>query len=119
MSFKLNPNKQAIEECFSNKRDKGNYPPLHFNSTNVQVVDSQKHLCLVLGSKLNFNEHIESKISKCNKIISLVKKLSQILTRKSLLTIYKSFVIPKKCASLINMIKEITLPCILTVQTFR
>ena len=94
MSFNPDPNKQAIEVCFSNKCDKGNYPPLHFNSTNIQVVDSQKHLGLVLDSKLNFNEHIESKITKCNKIIGLMKKLSQFLSRKSLLTIYKSFVRP-------------------------
>ena len=48
-SFNPDPNKQAIEMCFSNKRHKGNY------STNVQVADSQKHLGLVLDTKLNFN----------------------------------------------------------------
>ena len=74
MSFNPDPNKQAIEVCFSNKCDKGNYPPLHFNSTNVQVADSQKYLGIVSDSKLNFNEHIESKITKCNKIIGLMKK---------------------------------------------
>ena len=79
MSFNHDPNKQAIEVCFSNKRDKENCPPLQFHSTNVQVVDSQKHLGLVLDSKLNFNEHIESKITKCNKIIGLMKKLSQLI----------------------------------------
>ena len=56
------PKKQAIEVCFSNKRIKGNYHPLHFNCTDVQVIDNQKHLALVLNSKLNCNEHIESKI---------------------------------------------------------
>ena len=80
--------------CFSNKCDKENYPPLHFNITNVQVADSQKHLGLVLDSKLNFNEHIERKITKCNKITGLMKKLSQFLSRKSLLTIYESFIRP-------------------------
>ena len=90
MSFNPDPNKQALEVCFSNKRNKGNYPPLHLNSTNVQVADSQKHLALVFDSKLNFNEHIESKITKCDKIIGLMKKLSQFLSRKSFLTIYKS-----------------------------
>ena len=92
MPFNPDPNKQAIEVCFSNKRDKENYQPLQFNSTGVQIDDSQKHLGLILDSKLNFNEHIESKITKCNKIIGLMKKLSLILSRKSLLTIYKSFV---------------------------
>ena len=61
MSFNPDQNKPAIEVCFSNKRDKGNYSPLHFNSTDVQVADGQKHLGLVLNSKLNVNEHIESK----------------------------------------------------------
>ena len=92
VSFNHDPNKQAIEVLFSNKHDKENYPSLQFNSTDVQIADSQKHLGLILNSKLNFNEHIESKITKCNKIIGLMKKLSLIQSRKSLLTIYKSFV---------------------------
>ena len=75
MSFNPDPNKQAIEVCFSNKRDKENYPPLQFNNTNVQMADSQKHLDLILDSKLKFKEHIENKITKCNKIIGLMKKL--------------------------------------------
>ena len=61
-----------------------------FDSTNV----NQKHLHLILDSKLNFNEHIEGKISKCNKTIGLMRKLSLIFYRKGLLTKYKSFVTP-------------------------
>ena len=75
MSFNPDPKKQAIEVCISSKRDKGNLNPLlHFNNTNVQIADSQKQLVLVLDSKLNFNEHIDSKITKCIKIIGLIKK---------------------------------------------
>ena len=48
MSFNLDPNKQAIEVLFSNKRDKENYPPLQFNSTYIQIADSQKYLGLIL-----------------------------------------------------------------------
>ena len=72
MSFNPDPNKQAIEVSFSNKRDKENYQPLQFNSTDVKIADSQKHLRLTLDSKLNFNEHNESKITKSNKIIGLM-----------------------------------------------
>ena len=57
-------NKQVIEVRFSSKRNKENYPPLQFNSADVQIADSQKHLVLTLGSKLNFNEHTESKTRK-------------------------------------------------------
>ena len=72
--------------------EKDNYPPLNFNGDKVQTAVSQKHLGLVL--KLDFNEHISNKINKCNKIIGIVKRLSLFLSRKTFLTIYKSFVRP-------------------------
>ena len=72
MCFNSYPNKQDIEVHLSKKRDKENYPPLQFNSTGVQIADIQNHLGLILGSKLNLSEHIESKITKCNKIIGLM-----------------------------------------------
>ena len=40
------------------------------------------------------NEHLEDKINKCNRIIGSTKKLSLILQRTCLLTIYKAFVRP-------------------------
>ena len=55
---------------------------------------NNKHLGLVLDSRLDFNEHITNKINKCNKIIVIMKKLSLFLSRKTLLTIYKSFFRP-------------------------
>ena len=73
-------------DMFSHKRDNENYPSLVFNG--------QKHLRLILDSKLDFNEHIDNKINKCNKIIGVMKRLSLILSRKSLLTIYKFFIRP-------------------------
>ena len=61
--------------------------------SNQQIAD-QKHLGLVLDSKLDFNEHVNNKINKCNKSIGIMKKLSLTLSRNSLLTIYKTFVRP-------------------------
>ena len=89
MAFNPDPNKQTVEILFLKKHEKDNYPPLNFNGDNVQTAISQKYLGLVLDSKLDFNEH---KINKCNKIIGIMKKLSISLSRKTLLTIYKSFV---------------------------
>ena len=104
MLFNPDPNKQAVEILFSKKQhEKENYPPLNFNRDNVQAAISQKHLSLVLDSKLNFiehisnninKEHIANKINKCNKIIGIMKKFSLFLSRKILLTFYKSFVRP-------------------------
>ena len=94
MLFNPDPSKQAIEICFSHKRDNVSYPSLVFNDNKVQLANSQKHLGLILDSKLDFDEHIDNKINKCNKVIGIMKRLSLILSRKSLLTIYKSFVRP-------------------------
>ena len=44
MSFNSDPNKQAIEVRCSNKRVKENYQPLQFNSSDVQIADSHRHL---------------------------------------------------------------------------
>ena len=92
--FNPDPSKQATETCFSQKRGNENYPSLVFNDTKVQLTNSQKHLGLILDPKLDFNEHIDNKINKCNKIRGIMKRLSLILSRKSLLTIYKFFVWP-------------------------
>ena len=88
------PNKQAVEILFSNKHNKNNYSPLNLNGNNVQTVINKKHLGLVLDSKLDFNEHMSNKINKCNKTKGILKKLPLFLSRKTLLTIYKSFVRP-------------------------
>ena len=67
-------NKQAIKVCFSRRHDKS-YPQLIFSSTSVELVFSWKHLGFIGDSKRDFNEYIDNKI-KCNKIITLIKKLS-------------------------------------------
>ena len=94
MLFNPDPSKQAIRICFSHKREKKNYPSLVFNDTKVQLATSQKHLGLILDSRLDFNEHVDYKINKSNKIVGIMKRLSLTRSRKSLLTIYKSFVRP-------------------------
>ena len=60
----------------------------------MQSALAQKHLELILDSKLEFNQHIDDKINECNKIIGTIKILLMKLSRKSLLTIYKYFVRP-------------------------
>ena len=82
MLFNVDLSKQDIETCFCHKSHKKIYNSLIFNDTNVQLVTSQKHLGLILDSKLDFNEHIDNKINKCNKIIVIMKRLSLILSGK-------------------------------------
>ena len=52
------------------------------------------NLGFILDSRLGFNGHIDNTISKCNKIIGIMKILSLTFSGKSLLMIYKSFFRP-------------------------
>ena len=69
-------------------------PPIIINDNNLLTSPCQKHLGLVLDSKLSFNEHVNQEINKCNRILGLRKRLCLTLSRKQLLTIYKTFVRP-------------------------
>ena len=77
---------------FPTKRKPDKHPSLYFNGVSVACSSIQKHLGLVLDEKLTFDHHLNEKISKAIKGISLIKKLHKYLPRKSLLCIYKSFV---------------------------
>ena len=60
----------------------------------VYQTHCEKGLGVYLGMKLNFKLHIKGRISKAMKGIGIIKKLSNVLPRKSLITIYKYFVGP-------------------------
>ena len=94
MAFNPDPNKQATEVIFSHKVNPVNHPPLLFNRSPVASSPMQKHLGLVLDSKLTFDYHLSLKISKANKGICVIKRLSKYLPRKTLLCIYKSYIRP-------------------------
>ena len=94
MNFNPDPSKQAQEVIFSRKLQKLVYTPLHFNNIAVTQLTTQKHLCMLLDVKLDFQEHLKNTYSKVNKTIGLLRKLHNTLPRLSLLTIYKSFIRP-------------------------
>ena len=92
MSFNPDASKQAVEVLFSRKLLATFHPSITFNHSPVMLIPSHKHLGLILDEKLNFNNHLKEKISKANVGIGMIKRLSQTLPRKSLLSIYKCFV---------------------------
>ena len=94
MQFNPDPNKQAQEAVFSKKAESNNSFPLNLNKTEVRTCQCQKHLGLILDKRLNFTEHIKSKISKCDKLIGIIEQLSISFPRNALLRIYKSFIRP-------------------------
>ena len=107
MSFKQA--KQAQEVIFSRKLKNVSHAPFVFNNANVWSCKSQKHLGILLDSKLPFEEHCKTILSKTNRTIGLLCKLQSLLPRAALITIYKAFVRPYLDYGDVSMIKHLTL----------
>ena len=93
MRFNPDPKKQAQEVIFSRKINKIDHPPLYFNENLVKSSSTQKHLGMILDTKLDFSLHLKNVQNKVNKTIGLLRKLQDTLPRTSL-TIFKSFIKP-------------------------
>ena len=83
MEFNPDPTKQANEVLFSCKKSSPNHPQLIFNGIVVSKVNDQKHLSLILDSRLSFEKHINGKIIKAKKIVGILKHLSKFLPLRS------------------------------------
>ena len=94
MSFNPDPTKQAFEVTFSKKRCPANHPPIFFNDVPVKKVQEQKHLGIILDSKLSFASHIKAVISKSRQGIGMLRFLSKYLPRHTLNEMYKLYVRP-------------------------
>ena len=94
MNFNPDPTKQAHEVIFSRKTKEIYHPPLVFNNTNVSQSSSQKHLGVILDSKLIFDEHLKMISLKVSKTLGLFRKFHNLLSRSALITTYKAFVRP-------------------------
>ena len=86
--------KQKQEVMFSRETNKISHPTTTMNTVPVAHTSCQKHLGLYIDEKLNFSQNINIKISKANTRIGIIKRLSHIIPRKTLLTTYKSFIRP-------------------------
>ena len=60
-----------------------NYPSLMLNDAKVQFATSHKHLVLILDSRHDLIEHIDTKIKKCYKILGMMKRHSLAPQEKS------------------------------------
>ena len=92
MRFNPDANKQAHKVYFSRKTNKRYLQNLSFHGFDAEVCYSEKHLGLIMDNKLNFDVHVLNKISKCIKIIGIIKRLSVIIPRDVFLKLYKMFI---------------------------
>ena len=77
MIFKPESTKQAQEVIFSRKNTKKIYPKIFFNTIPVSKADSQAHLGLHLDSKLSFDFHIKTMLTKVNRTIGLLRNFNK------------------------------------------
>ena len=82
MSFNPDPKKQAQAGTFSPKSNATSHLPLVFNNNNVTQTTSQKHLGIILDTRLSFEKHLETLIYKINKTIGLIA-VAESLTQNS------------------------------------
>ena len=69
--------------------------PLYFNNTPLKEVKEHKHLGMILTDKLKWSSHIDCIINSLSKLYDVFLKLKYKLNRRTLETIYVSFVRPK------------------------
>ncbi|MCG8047724.1 MAG: reverse transcriptase domain-containing protein [Candidatus Thiodiazotropha endolucinida] len=89
----FNPSKS---ECLlvSRKVNRPQHPPLFMHDTQIDEVDSHKHLGLFLSQDCTWHQHIDFIKEKAWCRINIMRKLKFKLDRKSLETIYTAFVRP-------------------------
>ena len=90
---RFNPNK--TESLIITRKTRPLYrPPIFMLDVQINQVASHKHLGIFLSSDLHWTVHINYIKTKCWKRINIMHKLKFILDRKSLETIYISFIRP-------------------------
>ena len=106
MSFSPDSKKQAQEVIFSRKSKAISHLPLVFNNNNnVIQTTNQKHLGIILDTRLSFEKDLEPVLCKTNQTISLICKLQNLLPRTALITLHKAFVRPTLIMTILLMIK--------------
>jgi len=87
----FDPSKTAVM-TISNQRNI--HPPLFFNNIHLSETDTHKHLALIFHHSLSWHTHILHIHQKVMPRINRLRSFSNSLPRHSLLTIYKTNILP-------------------------
>ena len=93
MNFNPDPTKQAQEVIFGRKTKRLHHLPLVFSNANVTQSIYQKHLGIILDSKVTFENYLNMVTTTIKKTIGHLCKLQNLLPRTALM-INKAFVRP-------------------------
>ena len=71
------------------------HPPLYFDNKELKSVVAHKHLGLTFTSSLSWSTHVNEIVQSSSKMCNVLKQFKYQIDRKSLETIYFSFIRPK------------------------
>ena len=77
------------------KQEQVGIPPFVFNNTALEKVKKHKHLGITITSNLSWASHIDELLNHVSLMADVMRKLKYQIDRKSLETIYFSFMRPK------------------------
>ena len=78
----------------SRKIDKPDHPPFYMDNKDISTVSEQKHIGLVISDNGSWEKHIDMITEKAYKRINILRTFKLILDRKTLETMYITFVKP-------------------------
>ena len=79
----------------STKSDTEEHPPVFFDGKQLEEVNHHKHLGVTFSNNLTWTEHVNGISKSASKCIGAMKKLKHSVDRKTLNTIYLTFIRPK------------------------
>ena len=71
------------------------HPPIQFDGVTLENVNTHKHLGLIFSKDLSWSYHIDSIIKDASKMLDVMRMLKYDVDRKSLETIYFTYIRPK------------------------
>ena len=79
---------------FTNKKRKDHYVNIMIDGTKIEEVKKTKFLGVIIDNKLSWKDHVAHVASKVSRGMGVILKARNYLNRKSLLTLYYTFVYP-------------------------
>ena len=87
----FNPQK-TVFMLFSLKDRPGDIGPLSMNDQVIHEVENHTHLGLTLNNKIEWHSHVDNILNRVSKTVSSIKRLAQIIPRKTMQQLYTSLV---------------------------
>ena len=70
---------KSVYIIFSLKRTTPDFPPLEFNGSLLERVQSHTHLGITFNSKMTWNDHINRTSTKAFRVLNMMKRIKHLI----------------------------------------